>query len=296
MNPPTPPTLAQTQQGEGMGLFNRAIDRCFLCVLLVLTFSPAALAQDGAAGDTGRAPGAGEGMSIFEMFFGWSGDWFGRIVTWFLILGSIATIALVIHYIMQNRKVNYVPEDAVMDIEGLLSERKFRDAIAAAEEEPSMFGEVMHAALAEASNGYGAMERAVEETADLASSRKLRQIEILNVLGAVGPMLGLFGTVYGMILAFQKLVEAGGSASPEELAAGISTALVTTFWGLVVPIPPLAAYALIRNKIDALATEGMIQAEELISPFKPGGKRSAAGSGSAQRPRATPKPDASSES
>jgi len=114
--------------------------------------------------------------------------------------------------------------------------------------------------------------------------------------------MGLFGTVYGMILAFQQLVASGGSPDPAKLAAGISTALVTTFWGLIVAIPALAAYALIRNKIDALTSEGLVIAEELISPFKPGAKRSssssssssssASSSGSSSSARPQPQPQA----
>jgi biopolymer transport protein ExbB len=101
-------------------------------------------------------------------------------------------------------------------------------------------------------------------------------VEYLNVVGNISPMIGLFGTVYGMIVAFQRLVAAGGNPDPAELAGGISTALVTTFWGLVVAIPALAAYALIRNRIDAMTSEALVVAEELIGPFKPTGRGSAA--------------------
>jgi biopolymer transport protein ExbB len=76
-----------------------------------------------------------------------------------------------------------------------------------------------------------------------------------------------------MILAFQQLVAAGGKPNPAELAAGISTALVTTFWGLIVAMPALAAYALVRNKIDALTSEGITIAADLIHPFKPHAKK-----------------------
>ena len=262
----------------------------------IFSFAAASHAQDAApatapatapAADSGGG-GAG-GMSSAEMFF-WSGDWLGRIVTWGLIIMSIATIALVIHYILQNRRETIVPEEAVMEIEGLLADRKFRDAIEVSENEPSIFGEIMHAALSEASNGYGAMERAVEETSDLASARRIRSIEILNVFGAVGPMLGLFGTVYGMIVAFQTIVNTQGKASPSDLAAGISTALVTTFWGLIVGIPAVAAAALVRNRIDSLITETMVEAESLIGRFRPGGgsKKSSSDKSSP----ASPKPKA----
>ena len=77
-----------------------------------------------------------------------------------------------------------------------------------------------------------------------------------------------------LLVAFQRLGDAGGSPDPVELAGGISTALVTTFWGLVVAIPALAAYALIRNKLDALAAEALLAAEGLLRPFKPSSRKS----------------------
>jgi biopolymer transport protein ExbB len=74
-----------------------------------------------------------------------------------------------------------------------------------------------------------------------------------------------------MISAFNTIVEMGGKPQPADLAAGISTALVTTFWGLIVGIPAVAAAALIRNKIDAETTDTMVEAEALIDRFRPGG-------------------------
>ena len=82
-------------------------------------------------------------------------------------------------------------------------------------------------------------------------------------------MLGLFGTVYGMILAFQSIVTSGGNADPVLLAGGIGTALVTTFWGLVVAIPALAGYAVLRGRLDATLAEALSEAETLVEKFRP---------------------------
>jgi len=259
-----------------------------------------ALAQDdGAAGAAPEAadaaPAAGGATSFAAMFF-WSDSMVGVVIIWLLVLMSVATVALIIHFLLQNRKETISPDAIAEDVEALLAERKFRDAIDVCEEDPSTLGEIMHAALSEASNGYGAMERAVEETGDLASTRKLRSMEILNVFGAVGPMIGLFGTIYGMIVAFQTIVDQGGKPQPADLAAGISTALVTTFWGLIVGIPAVAAAALIRNRIDGLVTEAMVEAEGLISRFRGAGsgKKSSSGGSSSSRSEkpASPKPKA----
>jgi biopolymer transport protein ExbB len=82
-------------------------------------------------------------------------------------------------------------------------------------------------------------------------------------------MIGLFGTVYGMILAFREIVIAGGSPDPVDLAAGIGTALTTTFWGLVVAIPALAGYAIVRNRFDALTSDADAAIEHLVNTHHP---------------------------
>ena len=82
-------------------------------------------------------------------------------------------------------------------------------------------------------------------------------------------MIGLFGTVYGMIISFQRMADAAITQRPVEVAAvGIRTALVTTFWGLLVGIPALCAYALFRNKIEALASNCMLKAEQLLENYQ----------------------------
>jgi biopolymer transport protein ExbB len=254
---------------------------CPTLLAIVALLVPAAplFAQDG-----------GRQMTWFQMFFLPPGDAIGTLIIWTLLLMSGVSVALMIKFFLKYRRTMLVPEATREEIEALIAEKKYRDAIDYATSDPSYLGRVTGSALTEAANGYGAMERAIEEAGDQETTQYLRPVEYLNVMGNIAPMLGLFGTVYGMIVAFQALVASGGRPDPVELAGGISTALVTTFWGLVVAIPALAAYALIRNKIDALTSEGLIIAEELISPFKPGGKK-VRGGGSGGRQRATPKPD-----
>lgn len=232
---------------------------------------------------------AQEKVNAFKMFF-WADDIFGVIMIWLLIAMSIVTMALIIQHLMANKASHIVPRENISGYEALLSEKRFREAIEKAAGDPSMLGKMLHASLAEAPNGYGAMERAIEEVGDLESSRRSRRLELLNVMGATGPMLGLFGTVYGMIVAFYTIVEKGGQPQPADLAAGIATALVTTIWGLVVGIPAVAAVSLIRAKIDALTVEAMVQTETLINQFSPGKKAASAAATSAAAASAAPPP------
>lgn len=228
---------------------------------------PAVLAQADSAG--------GDQITFLEMFF-FSGDWFGIAIIWVILALSVLSIGLMIHLTIRNRRAVLLPQPVRAKTAQLIAQQQFRQAIEFTRRHPSYLAALVHAALVEAPNGYGAMERAIEEAGDAQTTRLLRPVEYLNIIGNIAPMLGLFGTVYGMILAFQELVAAGGNPDPVQLADGISTALVTTFWGLVVAIPALAVYALIRNQIDALTSEGMLIAEELISPFKPAGGHAAA--------------------
>lgn len=230
---------------------------------------------------------AGKVTSAFKMFFWVDDDIFGLLMIWVLILMSVWVVALVIQHAMLNKKSAFVPPDAIPAYAELLELKRYSEAIERASTDRSVFGQILHASLSEASNGYGAMERAVEETADMVSSKRMRAMEMLNVLGAVGPMVGLFGTVYGMIGAFYTIVDLGGQPQPADLAAGIATALVTTFWGLIVGIPAVAAVALIRSKIDGQMVEAMVQVEQLISRFRPTRKPQPAPA--AARPAPAPK-------
>jgi biopolymer transport protein ExbB len=115
----------------------------------------------------------------------------------------------------------------------------------------------------------------------------------LNIIGNLGPLLGLLGTVLGMIEAFQDLMAAGGDANPAKLAGGISTALCHTFLGLFLAVPCLAVFGIQRTMVDRLTTQGALISEELLLLIKPAEAKPAAASAAAVasvRPGATPQP------
>jgi len=96
----------------------------------------------------------------------------------------------------------------------------------------------------------------------------LRRIEWINLIGNVSPMVGLFGTVFGMIKLFNAIVIAGGQPQPAALAGGISVALVTTFWGLFIAIPSLAIYGVFRNRIETLISDAVVEADDVMAQIK----------------------------
>ena len=102
------------------------------------------------------------------------------------------------------------------------------------------------------------------------SARLFRKTEYLNIIGNVSPMIGLLGTVTGMILLFAEIHAADAFPGARIVADRIAVALITTFWGLAVAIPALSIYAVFRNRIDVLTAECALAAEHILSVFKPG--------------------------
>ena len=109
--------------------------------------------------------------------------------------------------------------------------------------------------LAEIDGGWTAVEKALEDATAEQSARLFRKIEYLSVLANIAPMVGLLGTVVGLIMAFKKVAETQGSAGAADLAEGIYTALVTTVAGLLIAIPSLGAFAIFRNRVDEFVAE-----------------------------------------
>ena len=185
---------------------------------------------------------------------------------------AIASIALIIEHAITIRRSVLVPELSVAQVKTMFDERRFREALEFCQADPSFVSGVVHAGLIEAANGYEAMENAMQEATGERSARLYRKIEWLNLLGNVAPMLGLLGTVWGMIVAFGEIEAKGGKASPEDLAGGIMIALFSTFSCLVVAIPALAGYGIFRSRIEQMSMEAALVAEELLANFKPSGE------------------------
>lgn len=226
-----------------------------MAVLTALWAADVALAQDG----------EGRSRNMLQQFVV-----MGGAIGWLLIAIDVASVAIIIEHFISIRRATILPELDREQILALFEQKQYRQAIEYTAAQPSFLSHVVHAGLNEAAHGYSAMERAMEEATEERTTRLLRKIELLNVIGNIAPMLGLLGTVYGMILTFNAIVRSGGIPNPASLADSIGIALVTTFWGLVVAVPALAVYAWMRNRIDGLSAEVALTAQELISTFRPG--------------------------
>ncbi len=233
----------------------------FLAVLVVAMFALPAAAQT----ESGDEAAAAESIRYFDFFVVKGGP-----IAFGLIVLSVVTIALTIEHCLSIRRATIVPPEAARHTKDLIDQKKYLEAIQFTAEDPSMLGYVLNAGLLEASNGYTAMERALEEMLDERSARLFRKTEYLSIIGNVSPMIGLLGTVMGMIMLFAEIHAADAFPGARIVADRIAVALVTTFWGLAVAIPALSIYAVFRNRIDVLTSECALAADHLLTVFKPG--------------------------
>ncbi|MGW8320151.1 MAG: MotA/TolQ/ExbB proton channel family protein [Thermodesulfobacteriota bacterium] len=204
-------------------------------------------------------------MTMFELIMK------GGVVGGLIILLSCVALGLVIDYAITIRRAKLAPIEDIAAFKDLVEKKDFARLKEVAKEKPTFLSDVLTAGLDEINLGYPAMIKAMEDTAEARTARQARRIEHLNVIGNISPMMGLLGTVIGMLRCFNEISQVSGSIDPKQLAAGIFEALVTTCLGLIVAIPTLYFYAIFRNRLDELGGEASVAAEQIIASFKPGG-------------------------
>ncbi|NQY90161.1 MAG: MotA/TolQ/ExbB proton channel family protein [Deltaproteobacteria bacterium] len=231
-----------------------------LPAVFLLSATPAA-AQEGAA----KAANGALNYSLMDLVQ------FGGIVGYVILLLSVVAVALIVEYTLSIRRKTLMPEEERLDLRKMIDEGRFDELRAkTGSGESSFFGRVVSAGVKEHDRGYEAVVKAMEDSADENAGRLLRKIEHLNMIANIAPMLGLLGTVMGMVNSFNQISVAVGGVDPRRLAGGIFEALMTTVMGLIVAIPSLYAFGMFRNRVDALSAEVVAEAEDAVSPLRNG--------------------------
>ena len=208
-----------------------------------------------------------EEMTMFELIMK------GGVVGGLIILLSCVALGLVIDYAITIRRAKLAPVDDIATFKDLVEKQDLTRVREVAKERPTFLSDVLTAGLDEVNLGYPSMIKAMEDTAEARTAKQARRIEHLNVIGNISPMMGLLGTVIGMLRCFNEISQVSGSIDPKQLAAGIFEALVTTCLGLIVAIPTLYFYAIFRNRLDELGGEASVAAEQIIASYKPDGSQ-----------------------
>lgn len=213
-----------------------------------------------------------------------------RDFVFFTIAGlSVIAVTLIIQGFIKNRKTVMIPEESNNRIREMIAARQFKELIEFTETDPSFVSKALNPALKRAPS-FSSMKEAMETALGEQTAEQFRKIEYLNIIGNMGPLLGLLGTVLGMIEAFNALNASGGEAKPADLAIGISKALTHTMLGLMLAVPCLAAFGILRTMVDRLTVQGALISEELLLMIKPAEAKPAAPA--AARTSAAPQPAA----
>lgn len=191
----------------------------------------------------------------------------GGAVGYLIVMLSLVMVALIADHVMNIRRSTLMPPGLAEEVHRCLAERNFDEAKKRCREHTSFLARVLHAGLDEIGVGYNAVEKAMEDAAAEQMARLYRRIEYLSVIGTIAPMLGLMGTVWGMIQAFLEF-ELKANPQVSELAPGIYRALITTLLGLGVAVPSLSAFAIFRNRIDELVAEATLLAEHVFADYR----------------------------
>lgn len=193
----------------------------------------------------------------------------GGPIVWFVLVPmSFMMVYLASEYCLSIRRKALLPADSAEKITQLAQETELKRLVAEIGQREDILGTAVSKALVKGVDDWFRMRETMFESIQDQAVSLMRRIEWINLIGNVSPMVGLFGTVIGMIQLFNAMVAAGGQPQPVQLAAGISVALVTTFWGLLIAIPALAAYGIFRNRIETIANEAMTQGEEVLAKVR----------------------------
>lgn len=226
-------------------------------------------ADAGPAGsDAAHNASAGAAAQTAELHTIWGLLRASGVIGLIIIVLSVAAVALVVEYLLTIRTRVLMPPGLAENVRELLKTGHVAQAQQQCKLQPSFLAFVLQSGLAEIDGKWAAIEKSMEDATADQAARLYRKIEYLSVIANLAPMLGLLGTVVGLVYAFREVAMTQGAARAADLAEGIYLALVTTVEGLVVAIPALAAFAYFRNRVDQVTAEVAYTALHVFAPFK----------------------------
>jgi biopolymer transport protein ExbB len=206
----------------------------------------------------------GQTQTFFEQFVLAGGP-----IVWFVLLPmSLIAVYLAAEHSLTIRRKKLLPCGIGGTIVRIIQQFGVEHLETRIAEQGDFVSTAVARAVTQGKGDWFRMRNALAESLQDQASQLLRKIEWINLIGNVSPMVGLFGTVFGMIKLFNTIVVAGGQPQPAQLAEGISVALVTTFWGLFIAIPALAVYGVFRNRIETLVSDAVVETEDVMPQIR----------------------------
>ena len=188
----------------------------------------------------------------------------GGVVGYVIIALSFVGIGFAIDAFVNIQPKKLIPQGLAQEFEQLAAHGKFSEIKTLCQANETMFGRIVGAALSQGQMGIEAVKESMQESGAREVTRLRQRVGYIGFIASVAPMLGLLGTVTGMIGSFDVLGMEKGAARPDQLAVGISEALVTTCMGLVVAVPLMFFYSILRDRITRIGQQASGQCDRLL--------------------------------
>ena len=175
------------------------------------------------------------------------------MLLWFALFGDgMLAIYFAIDCFIMIKPERLMPARLIDKVQEAMGQGDIVAAMDACQNTPSSMSNILVAAFQHVEEGFDVIQEAVTAASDLEQEKLMQRLNWVSVCGNLGPSLGLLGTVQGMILTFQQLASAAGMPPVSDLANSIGQALWTTAGGLIVSIPSITMFYVIRNKMNRL--------------------------------------------
>lgn len=223
--------------------------------------------------DSRTTVAAGEGKTSSSGMTFWQIMAAGGLSMVAIALFSIAMVAIIAERFVNANPKKLLPSDLIDEVNALAKEKKFEEASALCEKRPCLISNMFKTVLEKWKRGHKVVVQIVEEAGAKEAAIMQQRIIYLSVTAVITPMIGLLGTVIGMIQAFNVIAFQGGAGKPTLLAAGISKALVTTAAGLIVAVPAMIFFYYFKVNIQNLMARVETIMEDFVDivfPAKPG--------------------------
>ena len=225
-----------------------------------------AAATPAAATDSAAPPQSRSFLAYIARACGW---FWGPV----FLLSSFILVALIMMNLLQVRRDVLLPTAFVEEFEQKLNAKDFQAAYEFARSDESFVARVLAAGMGRLSRGYDEAVEGMQEAGEDENMALEHRLSYVALIGTIAPMMGLMGTVQGMISSFDVIATSAVAPKPSQLADGISTALVTTLIGLMLAVPAMVFYGILKNRIQRLVLEIGMVSEGLMGRFAAVGKK-----------------------
>lgn len=197
----------------------------------------------------------------------------------FLLMGYFVATSIKLFLELQPQVA--MPPDLMEDIKQKMEKKDYKGVYQSIKDKDCLFTKYASAGLGELSAGLAEARDAMERVAEVQNAEADKKISMLAVLGTLGPMIGLLGTLKGMIASFGAIASGGEQLKADQVAEGISEALLLTFEGVLLSVPAIYFFAIFKNRTSVMSASTMLAADEFV-------RKLASAAKAAARPAAAP--------